>query len=195
MLKCVLMIVCLLSIAAQAQELSFFKKCPNPSVVSNLDANRYLGKWYENRKYFAIFQFGGRCASAKYSDAGNGLIKVENNQLNIFGKPSGVVGQAKFANPSSREGKLSVSFSSPTPYANNSNAVTDSNYWVLDTDYNSYAVVWSCTSALIANIQFMWVLTRDPQPSEALVNKTLTIIRNKGLDPTRLSITDQNNCK
>ncbi|XP_018022291.1 apolipoprotein D isoform X3 [Hyalella azteca] len=194
MLKFVLMIVCLLSIAAQAQEL-FFKKCPNPSVVSNLDAKKYLGKWYENRKYFAIFQFGGRCASAKYSDAGNGLIKVENNQLNFFGKPSGVVGQAKFANPSSREGKLSVSFSSPTPYANNSNAVTDSNYWVLDTDYNSYAVVWSCTSALIANIQFMWVLTRDPQPSEALVNKTLTIIRNKGLDPTRLSITDQNNCK
>lgn len=46
-----------------------------------------------------------------------------------------------------KQNKLSVTD------ADNPTDVTDSNYWVLDTDYTSYAVVWSCTNALIANFR------------------------------------------
>ncbi|KAF2356922.1 Lipocalin/cytosolic fatty-acid binding domain [Trinorchestia longiramus] len=183
-----------LGLMAQAQEI-FFKKCPSPTVVKNLDLNRYLGKWYENRRYFAIFQIGGRCTTAIYTDAGNGLVKVENIQTNLFGKRNNVVGQAKLANPESTEGKLSVSFSSETPYENMANEVTDSNYWVLDTDYTSYAVVWSCRNALIFNTQFLWVLTRERNPPTTLINRALAVIKERGLDATRLSITQQTGCK
>ena len=42
-----------------------------------------------------------------------------------------------------------------------------SNYRVLATDYASYAVVWSCPVDLaLFNLQFLWVLTREPRISE-----------------------------
>ncbi|KAF2356923.1 Lipocalin/cytosolic fatty-acid binding domain [Trinorchestia longiramus] len=192
--KAFLFIILTLGLMAQAQEI-FLKKCPSQTVVENFDLSRYLGKWYENRSYFAIFQIGGRCTTAIYTDAGNGLVKVENTQINFLGKTSGVVGQAKLANPESTEGKLSVSFSSETPYENMANEVTDSNYWVLDTDYTSYAVVWSCRNALIFNTQFLWILTRERNPPADVIDKALAVIARRGLDATRLSITEQTDCK
>jgi len=49
-----------------------------------------------------------------------------------------ITGNARLANPNSTEAKLLVSF--PSVGAN------DSPYWVLDTDYESYSIVWSCTN-------------------------------------------------
>lgn len=54
------------------------------------------------------------------------------------GASSSIQGNAKFAGKSN-EPKLSVVFPSVSmPF--------DAPYWILDTDYHTYAVVWSCTN-------------------------------------------------
>ena len=45
-------------------------------------------------------------------------------------------------------------------------------YEVLETDYESYAVVWSCVSDLIglAHVEIGYILTRDQAPLPELVS-------------------------
>ena len=53
-----------------------------------------------------------------------------------------VTGTAQFISPELR-GKLNVSFPGSS---SNQTVSSDGNYWVLETDYDNYAIVWSCKS-------------------------------------------------
>lgn len=45
---------------------------------------QYLNKWYEAEKYFAVFELGGKCITATYSDKTNGVVGVFNKQINVM---------------------------------------------------------------------------------------------------------------
>ena len=45
---------------------------------------QYTGKWYENRKYFAIFEFGQKCITATYTIIGEATVEVKNEGLQIL---------------------------------------------------------------------------------------------------------------
>ncbi|XP_071549749.1 apolipoprotein D-like isoform X2 [Panulirus ornatus] len=81
------------------------------AAVTNPPETQYLGKWYEIEKYFAIFEIGGRCITATYSDKGSGKIGVVNEQIGVIGdKPNSIEAEAQFVDPDSGEAKLFVSF-------------------------------------------------------------------------------------
>merc|ERR1712116_51197 len=61
MLFLVVVVSCLVCVQSQS---IFFGGCPSVNVVPNFDANKYLGDWYENRKYCATFEFAQRCIMA-----------------------------------------------------------------------------------------------------------------------------------
>jgi lipocalin len=42
---------------------------------------QYLGQWYEAERYFALFEFAGKCVSANYTDVGDGRISIVNRQM------------------------------------------------------------------------------------------------------------------
>ena len=50
------------------------------------------------------------------------------------------------------------------------NADCFSNYWVLETDYESYTVIYSCVEILELRNEFAWVLTREQNADPALVS-------------------------
>ncbi|XP_071549747.1 apolipoprotein D-like isoform X1 [Panulirus ornatus] len=103
-------LACFMTSQADAQKL-FLGGCPAQEVVQNFDTTRYLGKWYEIEKYFAIFEIGGRCITATYSDKGSGKIGVVNEQIGVIGdKPNSIEAEAQFVDPDSGEAKLFVSF-------------------------------------------------------------------------------------
>jgi Bacterial lipocalin len=43
---------------------------------------QYLGLWYEQLRYFAIFEAGGICVTAEYTDQGEGVVGVNNTEYN-----------------------------------------------------------------------------------------------------------------
>ena len=47
----------------------------------------------------------------------------------------------------------------------------DGDYWILDTDYETYSVVYSCSQVAFLKLELGWVLTRQANPSEAAVRK------------------------
>ena len=51
------------------------------SGVSSFDVSRYTGTWYEYSNVFEVFQVGGVCVRATYTDNGDGSVKVFNEQI------------------------------------------------------------------------------------------------------------------
>ena len=47
----------------------------------------------------------------------------------------------------------------------------DRKYEIVSTDYTSYTVVYDCYELIDFYYDFVWIMTRDPQPSEELMNK------------------------
>ena len=46
----------------------------------------------------------------------------------------------------------------------------DGDYEILDTDYDSYAVVYSCSQFLFFKYELGWILTREANVSQDLVS-------------------------
>ena len=61
--------------------------------------------------------------------------------------------------------KQSSSFSFPN------GSPVDGDYWILDTDYETYSVVYSCSQVAFLKLELGWVLTREENPPEATVSK------------------------
>ncbi|XP_023019743.2 apolipoprotein D [Leptinotarsa decemlineata] len=162
-------------------------KCPPVEVVQHFNVEKYLGKWYEQEKYPTIFEIGGKCVTAEYSANPNGTVKVFNKQINILtGNPSSIIGNARLDSDSG-EAKLLVRFPS-VPFQ------LDAPYWVLDTDYRKYSVVWSCFELGPFSARVVWILTRDRQPSRDIMEKAYGVLKRQNVSKAFLMKNDQKDC-
>nr|XP_014092470.2 apolipoprotein D [Bactrocera oleae] len=160
--------------------------CPsNIQTVQDFDAEAYLGTWYEYSKYPFIFEAGGRCVQADYGALSDDSITVLNSQLSIFNSRSSIDGVAKIVGP----GKLSVRFNGFASLAGYAD------YWVLGTDYENYAVVYSCKNLIVAHMETAWILTRERDPSEDIITEAENILTSQSVSLKPLIVTDQTGCR
>ncbi|KAL4702780.1 hypothetical protein ACJJTC_002320 [Scirpophaga incertulas] len=126
-------------------------------AVNNFEAARYLNRWRTIQSYASEFE-GGTCGQATYSLSTDGqTIDVHNTQV-VDEALDEIRGTAVLASTDG-SGKLLVSF--PT-------APEPANYWILATDYNSYALVYSCRNIDSERRQvWAWKLSRDATLSTA----------------------------
>lgn len=144
-------------------------KCPNPPVQENFDVNKYLGRWYEIEKIPVSFEKGS-CIQANYSLKENGNIKVINKELRADGTVNQIEGEATPDNIT-EPAKLGVKFFWLMPSAP---------YWVLATDYENYALVYSCTTIIwLFHLDHVWILGRNPY----LPPETVTYLKDIGHQP------------
>ncbi|TMW41770.1 hypothetical protein DOY81_013150, partial [Sarcophaga bullata] len=70
-----------------------------------------------------------------------------------------------------------------------------SNYWVLDTDYDNYSVVYSCTP-LSKNTRatIVWILTRNPFPGDQIVEQAVKVLKDNDISLLPLQMTNQISC-
>ncbi|XP_059844718.1 apolipoprotein D-like isoform X2 [Hypanus sabinus] len=66
-------------------------------------------------------------------------------------------------------------------------------YWVLATDYTSYSLVLSCSSALITHHDYIWILGRERQLPKNVTDYLHEILIASDID-VKLVPTDQHNC-
>ncbi|XP_045502895.1 uncharacterized protein LOC123699891 [Colias croceus] len=101
---------------------------PNINVISNLDLNEFQGDWVLIQTYYAERQ-SGTCNRARYTLNGN-VLNVENshvvnqNRVSVSGTATSPTG----------DGKLVVNIGTNAPV----------NYWIIGTNYESYALAYSC---------------------------------------------------
>ncbi|XP_011226035.1 apolipoprotein D [Ailuropoda melanoleuca] len=159
-------------------------KCPAPPVQENFDVNKYLGRWYEIEKIPVSFETGS-CIQANYSLMENGNIKVINQELRSDGTVNQIEGEATQGNLT-EPAKLGVKFFWLMPSAP---------YWVLATDYENYALVYSCTTIVwLFHMDHVWILGRNPYLPPETVTYLKDILTSNDIDIEKMTITDQVNC-
>jgi apolipoprotein D and lipocalin family protein len=146
-------------------------------AVPFVDLSRYLGTWYEIAAIPQRFQKGCVGVTAEYSLRKNGDIEVVNTciQDTLDGEVRRVRGKARVVDKATGA-KLKVSFFWPFW----------GSYWIigLDADYQ-WAIVGH------PNRNYLWILSRSPQMDDALYDKLLELIADKGYDLARIRKTLQ----
>ncbi|CAH1110834.1 unnamed protein product [Psylliodes chrysocephalus] len=181
---CFLIIIASILPICLGQIPSIGHECLTPEVVQNFNVAAYLGKWYEQEKYPVIFEIGGRCITAEYSLKDDGTVRVFNKMI-VGARTSSIEGSAKL-NSTNGEAKLEVTFN--VPFA------VRSPYWVVSTDYTSYTVVWACQELFGITGSTAWILTREQNPPDSLIEKAYNILKKYQIKTQFLTKTDQKNC-
>merc|ERR1712121_30313 len=68
------------------------------------------------------------------------------------------------------------------------------NYWVIDTDYNNYAIVWSCAEFYINHYQLIWIFSRKSTLRPEHRFKAYQALAKVGLKLEDLIIVDHSGC-
>jgi len=124
--------------------------------------------------------------TANYTLKSDGHVKVDNrlHYGGINGSLQQAVGDAYAPDPSV-PAKLAVTFGAPI----------EAPYWVLSTDYSSYALVFSCTNLVVYRFEYAWILSRTPIMDPALKQRLLARFRTFGVDTSAFVDTMQEGCK
>lgn len=162
----VAVLVALLARQTRAVDIGF-GSCPEKAVVQNFDVDRYMGEWYEAERFWQIFELNGKCSKALYAlNATTGQVSVRNSMVDTWSKQDkSIEGYAELVDPTASplEAKLTVTFKVPVV------GEQKAPYWVLDTDYTNYALVYSCSTPFnLFRTESAWILTRAAAVSDAV---------------------------
>ncbi|XP_071751516.1 apolipoprotein D-like [Centroberyx gerrardi] len=178
----VLSVLLLAAAAAHAQSFHL-GSCPTASVEKDFNITEYMGTWYEIEKLPAVFE-RGKCVQATYSLLSDGTVSVRNAELLSNGKINSIEGVARVKDPS-QPAILAVSFFK---------GIEDP-YWVLSTDYRSYALVYSCSNYLgLFHIDFAWILARTRALTDDIISQQRDKLAAAGVDINRLTVSNQTGC-
>ncbi|XP_071800106.1 apolipoprotein D-like [Asterias amurensis] len=170
---------------SQAQVFSW-GRCPTVEVKNDFNTTAYFGRWFEILRFENTrFEEGSRCIHAEYSAGDDGQVKVVNSAIDeATGEPNSVEGYAYAPNPEV-PAKLKVQFGE---------SFFAGNYWVLDTDYETFSMVHSCTGLFFFNFQINWLLSPTQTLESGAVQDALRKFEDAGIDVSRFIESNQRGC-
>ncbi|KAF2902022.1 hypothetical protein ILUMI_04164 [Ignelater luminosus] len=174
----IFVVSCAVPLILAQSDLQFVGRCPNVTTKANFSETQFKGRWYEIRK-FPNQLIPGDCGSPNYAQQANGFnvsyasrnITQNRNYTDSIQLKKQVVGPVP--------GKYDVY---------NRNVKERIPHFVLDTDYNTYSLVWGCsyTSSSNTNTQRLFLYSRTNSLSTATINKAIDILKKFKIDHNKL---------
>jgi len=189
-IKSLFPVVCIcLCITLTLAQVPSLGRCPEYQPMPDFDKEAFLGKWYEIERYFTVTELASRCVTMNYERRSDGKIWVNNEITNRFTNVQRIVSGVMSLSSKSGDGKFTIKYTTtPVNY--------DTTMYVLDTDYDSYAVLWSCSSIIgpVGHSQNVWVMGRERSPSGPILQRAYGVLDKYQISRTFFVKTDQNNC-
>lgn len=146
-------------------------------TVAHVDLQRYLGTWFEICRLPMKWEDAtARDITAHYSLNEAGKIRVDNRCIDEDGKPTQSIGEAAPVDDSNA--RLTVTF---LPELLRWIPFTKGDYWILKLDPDYRLALGGDPER-----EFLWLLAREPQVSEAEKAEYLDHARAIGYDLSRL---------
>ena len=144
--------------------------------VDNFELNRYLGKWYEIARLDHSFERGLEKITAEYSMRDDGGVSVINRGYSVEKDEWKVAeGKAYFVDDEDI-GYLKVSFFGPF-YGS---------YVVFEIDQEGYEYAFVSGP----DRSYLWLLSRNPKPTQAIIEKFKRKSKEHGFDASKLIFVD-----
>lgn len=170
-------LIAVTTLASQAHALGKHKQFPELKTASQVDINRYLGKWYEISAIELWFERNCYGVTANYSLLDDGKIRVLNTcrKGSLDGKEKIAKGKARVVDSASNS-KLKVSFFWPF----------EGDYWIIELGENyEYSVVGS------PDRESLWILSRTPTMDPTVYAGILDRMSANAFDVSRLRKMEQ----
>uniref|UniRef100_A0A182JKD6 Lipocalin/cytosolic fatty-acid binding domain-containing protein n=1 Tax=Anopheles atroparvus TaxID=41427 RepID=A0A182JKD6_ANOAO len=159
--------------------------------VKNFQIEKYLGVWYERERYEQPYERNQECVTTEYrSSQPVGMLEVKTRGL----LPTNETFQAfssigTFSEEPSENGewnaKLNMSFGA---------GWNETIYYIVDTDYGNYAIVYSCTSfpETDQSVEGYWLLSRTRKPiTDPTMLDRVTKLRSTYFELSHMRATNQ----
>jgi len=144
--------------------------------VNNFELNRYLGKWHEIARLDHSFERGLEKITAEYSMRDDGGVSVINRGYSVEKDEWKVAeGKAYFVDDEDI-GYLKVSFFGPF-YGS---------YVVFEIDQEGYEYAFVSGP----DRSYLWLLSRNPKPTQAIIEKFKRKSKEHGFDASKLIFVD-----
>lgn len=149
----------------------------NVTVVQGIDADRYLGTWYEIVRLDHSFERGLEKVTANYTLSDDGSIRVINQGFDPDKKAwERAEGKAYFIDPANnnnlRSGRLKVSFFGP--FYSSYNIIGLNQQAQQSTQPYQYAVICG------PDTSYFWILSRTPTMDKTLLAELISRAKSQG---------------
>ena len=143
------------------------RKQLNTTTVTNLDLQKFMGRWYEIARLDNRFERGMTDVVAEYTLLNDGTIRIVNSGMRD-GKYHQTVGRGKV---SSEVGRLRVSF-----------------FMFFYSDYNILEMAQDGQWVLVGgnSPKYLWILSREKQLPADVINHIIGLARGRGYDTNAL---------
>ncbi len=150
---------------------------PDTTPQQNVNLPAYLGRWYEQARYENYFERDMDNVYTDYSLGKNDSITVMNTGYSADGEQHQAKGVA--VTDAERPGEMRVSFVPP--------------YFWFRAPYRILYVDNNYSEALVSgdDEDYLWLLTREKEPSEAVIQRLRHEAERRGFDTAKLRPTKQ----
>ncbi|XP_078265996.1 apolipoprotein D-like [Rhinoraja longicauda] len=173
--------------------------CKNQVVQENFTMAKYLGTWYEIETSEET-EVENRCLMEKYKAIGTDKVAL----LTQFILDDGIVtiregemfNDSNTANPAKMYFRISQDLDLWRMQDIRPSSSFVMKYWVLDTDYTTYSLVYSCISVLgISHSNHVWILGKKRHLSNNVTDYLHEKLISNNIKVKKLYQIDQNNCE
>ncbi|XP_068214690.1 apolipoprotein D-like [Palaemon carinicauda] len=177
-----LFLIALCAVFTHAQ-ISFRGSCPRLPVIKDFDFDRYLGRWFEQEKYFVAYQTVGRCWSGTYiKNKGKISVRLDFRDI-VLDRPNVITVDVFRKRPYEEPSRLTYTIPNVPLF--------EDNYEVLATDYKSWTIEYTCVNkGVFGHTKIAWILTRSPNPPYEVIREAKEALTRLGIDLRYLEKSD-----